>query len=225
MDFLIDDDASRESNPDWHHLHKMLLTATAFFLHNENRETISRHQLEILTADFLLEGRGKADDPTRADMYQAYCEAEAFIEYAERRTGLLVEQDHGSGMFRFAHATFQEYLAAQDIHARHRNYRRHREGCWEEIKDHLTDPRWREVILLLLGSLDERYCTYLTEKILAAGDETVHQSDGRNLPGHLRLAADALANQAPMSSELQQEIVERLEIIDRHRRRPGGWEW
>ena len=144
--------------------HENLLADIARLFHDENRETIGRAELEERTAESLLEYRGKSDNPTRADEDDAFAEAEAFIKRSEQRTGLLVEQQPGSGVFRFVHATFREYLTAKDIHHRYRNYDRHREACWEEIKEHLTDARWREVILLLLGSLDHRYCTYLTEK-------------------------------------------------------------
>ena len=193
--------------------HENLLADIARLFHDENRETIGRAELEERTAESLLEYRGKSDNPTRADEDDAFAEAEAFIKRSEQRTGLLVEQQPGSGVFRFVHATFREYLTAKDIHNRRRSYDRHREACWDEIKDHLTDARWREVILLLLGSLDDSYCTYLTEKILAAGDEALHQPDVWKLSTHLQLAAEALANQAPMSSELRQDIVGRLGFV------------
>ena len=212
VDILVrdeDDEGRRIDDVDLK-VHQKTLTDIARFLHDENRETISRTELEDQTEERLLKYHRKSENPTEADEDEAYAEAQAFIERAEQRTGLLVEEHPGSGVFRFVHATFREYLTAKDIHLRHRNYGRHHEECWEEIKDHLTDARWREVILLLVGSLDHRYCTYLTEKILAAGDEFIHQPDEWELPTHLLLAAEALANQAPMSSELQQKIVGRL---------------
>ena len=215
VDYLIDDkdDAGRKINPDGRQTHERLLTATALFLHNENRETIGREELAELAAERLLEIQGKADAPTEEDEGRAYEEAESFIERAERRTGLLAEQEPGSGVFGFVHhATFREYLTAKDIYLRHRGYRRHHQECWEEIEGHLTDPRWREIILLLLGSFYEDYCTYLTQQILAAGDKTIDLSDWR-LPINLELAADALVNQAPMSPALQRTIIGLLERI------------
>ena len=214
VDILIEDkdDAGRRIDDARLERHENLLTHIARLFHDENRETIGRAELEERAADSLLEYRRKSDNPTRADEDEAFAEAEAFIERAERRTGLLVEEHPGSGVFRFVHATFREYLTAKDIHNRRRHYGRHREACWDEIKDHFTDARWREVILLLLGSLDDRYCTYLTEKILAAGDEALQPYEWE-IPTHLQLAAEALANQASMSSELQQEIVGRLERV------------
>ena len=212
VDILIEDkdDAGRRIDDSEFEGHENLLTHIARLFHDENRETIGRAELEERAADSLLEYGRKSDNPTRADEDEAFAKAEAFIERAERRTGLLVEEHPGSGVFRFVHSTFREYLTAKDIHNRRRRYSRHREACWDEIKHHLADARWREVILFLLGSLDDRYCTYLTEKILAAGEESIHQPDVRELPTHLQLAAETLANQAPMSSELQQKIVGRL---------------
>ena len=195
VDILIEDkdDAGRRIDDARLERHENLLTHIARLFHDENRETIGRAELEERAADSLLEYRRKSDNPTRADEDEAFAEAEAFIERAERRTGLLVKEDPGSGVFRFVHTTFREYLTAKDIHNRRRSYSRHREACWDEIKDHLTDARWREVILLLLGSLDDRYCTYLTEKILAAGDEALQPYEWE-IPTHLQLAAEALAN-------------------------------
>ena len=213
VDILIrdEDGAGRQIHHDNLHMQENLLTDIALFFHNENRDTIGRAELEERASDFLLEYRGKSDNATRADEDEAFREAEAFIERAEQRTGLLVEQPPGSGIFGFVHTTFREYLTAMDIHSRHRNYRRHRDECWEEIKDRLTDARWREVILLLIGILDERYCTYLAEKIL--DDDDTAPSDMWRLTTRLELVVDALADQAPMSPKLRRSIVGQLESI------------
>ena len=193
--------------------HEALLTEIALLLHDENRETIGRSDLKQRAAKSLLEDEGIHANATRAQRGVAEAGAEAFIQRAERRTGLLVEQRPGSGVFRFAHATFREYLTAKDIHDRHSIYDDEREACWQEIKGHLGDARWREVILLLLGSVDDRYCTYLTESILDAGDEFTHSASMFELPTHLQMAAEALANQAPMSLEVQQRVIGRLERV------------
>lgn len=215
VEILVEDrdDEGKRIEPDEERqtIHGRLLTETALFLHNENREIIDREELAELGAERLLRYQGKADAPTEEDEARAYEEAESFIERAERRTGLLVEQDPGSGVFRFVHTTFREYLTAADMYRRRRGYLRHREECWEEIKVHLTDPRWREIILLLLGLLRQQYCTYLTEKILAAGNGS--QSDRFGLSPYLQLAAGALANQAAMSPGLQFEIIVRLKNL------------
>jgi len=63
---------------------------------------------------------------------------EQIVEYVRNRAGLL--NDHGDGIHRFPHRTFQEYLAARHLANQDD----------EEIARHLTeDPdRWREAFLL-----------------------------------------------------------------------------
>ena len=81
------DDEGRSIQADGRQTHEMLLTAVARLLHDENKESIERYELEERAADFLLEYRGKGDAPTRADEDQAFEEAEAFIERAQRAPG------------------------------------------------------------------------------------------------------------------------------------------
>ena len=187
-----------------------ILVAIAHHLHSEERETIGRNPLLRFVAGFLED-----DEEIGMGQRQARREAEVFVELAERRTGLLVGQRAGRGVeFHFLHATFQEYLAARHIYLSH--LRDEPEAFWREIEGRLADDFWREVIVFLLTGFEEdqeEYCTYLSEKILAAGDAAVHQPDRSELPTHLQLAADALANQAPMSPDLQRALVGRLERL------------
>ncbi len=194
---------SDERDRPFYEYRKEILVAIAHHLQSIGRETIGKNDLLRVIGRFL---GVNPEIPVNGPL-QARREAEAFVELAERRTGLLVEQNAGNGEFGFLHSTFREYLAAQHIYLSH--FSSGPDAYWEEIKDHIDDKRWREVILLLLGSLDERYCTYLTEKILAAGS-AILPLDFEELPGRLGLAAGALANRAPMTEKLHQEIVARL---------------
>ena len=216
VDTLIEDkdDAGKPIDDARLEGHGNLLTHIARLFHDENRETIGRAELEDRAADLPagIPVRNPTIPPVRTRT-KLSPKPKLSSNAPRRRTGLLVEEHPGSGIFKFVHATFREYLTAKDIHNRRRNYSRHREACWDEIKHHLADARWREVTLFLLGSLDDRYCTYLTEKILAAGDEALSQPRSTELPTHLQLAAEALANRAPMSPGLQKEIVGRLERV------------
>ena len=65
------------------------------------------------------------------------------------------------------HSSFREYLMAEYIDGRH--FSSKPADYWEEIWEHLEDPRWREVILFLLSIVDEDYGTFLVEKILTEG--------------------------------------------------------
>ncbi|NMG10996.1 NACHT domain-containing protein, partial [Brasilonema sp. UFV-L1] len=82
------------------------------------------------------------------ELYQAKEEARCFVEFIRDRTGLLNEQ--GQDCYAFVHKTFQEYLCAQEI-----IYQWYDEGDFgivlKHIKQHLHDPHWREVLLLLVA--------------------------------------------------------------------------
>ncbi len=189
-----------------------ILVAVAHHLHSIGRETIGKGPLERFVAGFL-----RSDDHIKnVERSEAERQARAFVELAEQRTGLLVGEEIGRATeFRFLHSTFREYLAAQHIYLKH--FSDEPDAFWEEIKEHVTDFRWREVLLFLLSGFsddDEEYATFLTRQILSSGDNTNASDTTRwRITTHLQLAADALINQAPMSAELQREIADRLARI------------
>lgn len=112
--------------------------------------------------------------------------------------------ERGDGIYSFVHLTFQEYFAACDLEKR---YITDLERLWGEIQPHLYDPRWREVILLLLGRLNEHDepPSILVEKILREHDkfdEVLHRN--------LFLAAACLADRVNVRETLRNEIVNPL---------------
>ena len=84
----------------------------------------------------------------QVELYKAKQEARRFVELIRKRTGLLNEQ--GQDCYGFVHKTFQEYLCAQEI-----NYQAENEYDFgivlNEIREHLHDSHWREVLLLLIA--------------------------------------------------------------------------
>jgi len=178
---------------------RRLLERLALWMHTlsqdaERQAEIKRGDLKSKLIDFLLE------DP-KLDLSRdlAELEAEAFIELAKSRTGILVER--GDGIYSFVHLTFQEYFAACDLEKR---YVTDLERLWREIQPHLYDPRWREVILLLLGRLNEHDepPSILVERILHEHDkfdEVLHRN--------LFLAAACLADRVNVRETLCNEIV------------------
>ncbi|MEA3345092.1 MAG: hypothetical protein U9Q78_02425 [Chloroflexota bacterium] len=201
-----------ERQRDFYRYRRRLLERLAYELHTQAEEpgqlqTVKRGDLELLLTRFLMENRrlGFADDPDGARE-----EARAFIRLARGRTGLLVER--GQGVFGFSHLTFQEYLAACDVENRciHRGV----EAIWKEIEGRLHDPHWREVILLLLGSLNEydEPPTLLVERILETGEEGKFESV---LHRHLYLAARALADRVDVATDLHRDVVDELLRIAR----------
>jgi hypothetical protein len=89
--------------------------------------------------------------------------AELFLRVIDERAGLLVERE--TGVYAFAHLTFQEYLAARSI-----------ADCDDYIEyslRRLHDPWWREVLLLEVGHLSDvrhfgRRARKLTSDLLRA---------------------------------------------------------
>jgi hypothetical protein len=191
---------------------RRLLERLAYELHTRAGEpgrlqTVKEGDLELTLARFLMENRrlGLGDD---AD--GARDEARAFIRLARGRTGLLVER--GEGTFGFPHLTFQEYLAACDIENRCMPYGV--SAVWEQIKDHLHNPHWREVILLAMGSLNryEDAPTLLVENILEAGKNDKFEPV---LHRHLYLAARVLADRVDVADDLHRQVVDALLEITR----------
>ncbi len=186
-----------------HYKHRRrLLERLAFWMHTleqaEGRQAqVKRGDLELKLTDILCEDEklGLARDAARA-------EAQAFIELAKSRTGILVER--GDGIFSFVHLTFQEYFAACDLEAR---YVHNLDALWQQIQPHLYDARWREVILLLLGRLN-RYDeppNVIFEKILHERDkfdDVIHRN--------LFLAAQCLADGIEIRERLRNQVVDTL---------------
>ena len=196
----LDDEGQRIGSND---IRKDILGAVAHHMHREGYETIGKTPLERFVVRFLQEEKS-VENPRDSRR-----QGEEFLQLAERRTGLLVAQPGSDGpQFGFLHSTFREYLTAEYIH--HRHFSAEPEAYWEEIREHLADAHWREVILFLLGILDRDYCTYVVRKILGFGDAAPKYEDHSSLGTHLQLAADALAQQSPMAPELELEIIDRL---------------
>lgn len=77
-------------------------------------------------------------------------DANQFVDFIQKRVGILVERGHG--IYSFVHLTFQEYFAACDISKR---YISNLDEMWKLIEPKLIDSRWNEVMLLLIGKLAE----------------------------------------------------------------------
>ncbi len=84
--------------------------------------------------------------------HEAKAEADRFVDFIQKRTGLLNEQ--GYERYAFVHKTFQEYLTAEEI------YEQFEDGddevILEHIDAHLHDQHWREVLLLLVSKLRKK---------------------------------------------------------------------
>ena len=153
--------------------------------------------LELQLRHFL-----ESDPKLQLDEDHVQAEVDEFLALVKTRSGLLVES--GAGVYSFSHLTFREFLAASDIEKR---LAHSSDALWNEIRPRLHDSHWREVILLLLGSLNrfEQHNTELVGRIYRSNDpyESV-------LHRHLFLAARALADHVEVESGLRNAILDDL---------------
>jgi hypothetical protein len=123
------------------------------------RSIVTHSQLLDLLASFIeQEERPSTDIP--ADL------ADVFVRFVRERAGLLVEV--GEGRYSFVHLTFQEYLTASYL--RKTGELTGVKIVWTLMqKDgRCENPRWHEVIRLLIGGLTKRESQeFLLKKILS----------------------------------------------------------
>jgi HEAT repeat protein len=104
----------------------------------------------------------------KCEAHEAKGEAERFIDFIQRRTGLLNEQ--GRDRYAFVHKTFQEYLTAEEIFDR-ADVEDDTEIILAHFRQHLHDQHWREVLLLLVSKLKGKKAQKAIQAVLAAGSD------------------------------------------------------
>jgi len=140
------------------------------------------------------------------DEYAPEATAESYLNAAADRAGLLEER--GPDIFAFWHPTFEEFLAAVELAT-----------PASKVIDRLLllreDPRWHEVILLVVGYIGivQRDGETATEIVEAIADRDPSPIEPLLHP-NLRLAADCIANDVGVKRSLAERILVRLaEII------------
>jgi formylglycine-generating enzyme required for sulfatase activity len=132
-----------------------------------------------------------------------------FLRVVQERTGLLGE--HGLGVYRFSHLTFQEYLAALAVAGR--------DDYVAYTLERTGDPWWREVILLEAGHLSTQSRERTTRLIEAIAERKEEPEPYHNLV----LAAECLRDvgegrvEGDVASQVQRRLREALET------RPPVW--
>jgi HEAT repeat protein len=104
----------------------------------------------------------------KCEAHEAKGEAERFIDFIQRRTGLLNEQ--GQDRYAFVHKTFQEYLTAEEIFDR-ADVEDDTEIILAHFRQHLHDQHWREVLLLLVSKLKGKKAQKAIQAVLDAGSD------------------------------------------------------
>jgi HEAT repeat protein len=144
---------------------------------------------------------------TRIERYKAKEEAKRFLEHIRDRTGLLNEQ--GQDCYAFVHKTFQEYLAAEDILYNYAN-EEDPEIVRGHIREHLHDPYWREVLLLMFARLKRKPAAKILDFILKQNspyEQWLHRD--------LLFAGDCLAEDVVIENEeLVTQVLERLVALE-----------
>lgn len=129
-----------------------------------------------------------------------HLDGEAILEAITIQQGILVER--AKGVFSFSHLTLQECLTAKYIYD-------HRETEFESlITNHLTNPRWQEVFLLVPGLMDGGADSFLLrmvkeahkcistpklQSLLCWAEQSTTNSESRFKPVVKRIAAIFLA--------------------------------
>lgn len=152
---------------------KRRIEAIAYWMHLQaGKEGKSQRsvvkQKDLLT--FLSQHISKSERHTDAGI-DPEDRAVEFLGFIKKRAGLLVEV--GDGYYSFVHLTFQEYLAAIHLITKAEHGGDH--ILWQSIQNHLDDPRWHEVIrLLVAGRESDESQESLVGHILEKGISTIN---------------------------------------------------
>lgn len=109
-----------------------------------NQRAVIPHQqaLAFLTG-YIRDHEPKVDPEDAQDL------AEDFLTFVKKRAGLLIEV--GDHQYSFVHLTFQEYLTSTYLAAK--TEMGGVQALWKEIAGRVTDPRWHEIMRLLVAGL------------------------------------------------------------------------
>lgn len=134
------------------------------------------------------------------DIEKAEGLARAIFAFTEERAGLLVKKSPGN--IGFLHLSLQEYLAAHHLRQRSPSEKH------EFIREHATEPRWREPILYLLFLTEnEQEVGHLVEAIESASAKDAH---GRILKD--TLLSDAVFSDFAHSLPVVRRLAEKFFI-------------
>jgi formylglycine-generating enzyme required for sulfatase activity len=172
---------------------RSLLEPVALWMHEHKRREIERDELRPL---LLPTFQNLAGTPALAAKA-----LDDFLRVINERSGLLIER--GTGVYGFAHLTFQEYLAARAL--------ADRVDALAFTLKVLPDPWWREVILLQAGYLSGQGKRRVSELIAA-----IMNADPKTEPEphhHLLLAAECLfdVGSARVEGDLLGQARQRLQ--------------
>ncbi|MGB3652811.1 MAG: HEAT repeat domain-containing protein, partial [Rivularia sp. (in: cyanobacteria)] len=181
---------------------RRLMEILAYWIHTQGN-TGDNEGGTLIDCDELLEKLKREIKTLKGiELYKAEEEAKRFIDLIKERTGLLNEQGHNC--YAFVHKTFQEYLCAEKI-----NYEADDERDFEiilnDIRDHIHDQHWREVLLLLVSEQKPKQAVRAIRAILN-NDSDYEQWLHRDL----FFAADCLAEDVKGLNAADEKLGEEI---------------
>ena len=145
---------------------KHLLAFVAAITFDRGDYFFEKNQIQQVIADYLANLPDGTTDTVELEM-----DSEVVLKAIEAQHGLLVER--ARGIYSFSHLTFQEYFTATEI------VNNSAPQALGKLVSHLTDKRWREVLLLAVGMLQKADDLLLLMKQqvdgLVAEDEQLQQ--------------------------------------------------
>ena len=143
---------------------RRVMSQLAYWIHTQYETTTTESGTLIEEEDLFTQlSRIIREEYPQVKPHQAREEAERFVTFIRDRTGLLNE--YGRGRYAFVHKTFQEYLTAEAILSK-ADCEDDSELIYNDIRTHLHNPHWREVILLLISQLQGKKAAKAIEVIL-----------------------------------------------------------
>jgi hypothetical protein len=148
---------------------------------------------------------------------EAVVVARRMVERFRERNFIL--SHYGGGVYGFVHRAFLEYLAAEDIE---RRYTREREWTRDELIEELfvrraEDPAWHEVLLLLVGRLEDRDAAAVVDRLLGLHRRRDEPESWRLLVLAVRALSEVrrIGRLAPQSRAVADALIALLETVDR----------
>ncbi|AFY36634.1 putative signal transduction protein with Nacht domain [[Leptolyngbya] sp. PCC 7376] len=143
---------------------EQMLSEIAFKTFEKGEYFFKQSRAESLILEFIQNLPDAKDDPEALRL-----DSEMVLKAIEAQHGLLVER--AKGIYSFSHLTFQEYLTAQ--------YLANKPKSHHLIQDNFGKKRWRDVILLVFGEMnDVDFTSYLAVTLKCLWDrKLVHDED------------------------------------------------
>jgi transcriptional regulator with XRE-family HTH domain len=144
-------------------------------------------------------------------------EAERFLALMQEEAGLIVERgkgEDGEELYGFIHQTFQEYFAAMDVYERYAQ-EDDPEVISEFLREHLHDPHWQEVILLLISKMRRRPATKLLRQIIESKLRSRRSKYDTIVRQDLFFVSECLCEGIVVENDVTESTMEKLrEVVE-----------